>query len=465
MKSGFLRRHNSVLAWILRSSDTLVPPLLLYVLAVAYEVPWSRAYMLAAILSAFLTFIVFQAVIVYRAWRGASLWSEIRLLIGAWLLVAGVLLLIAWGTKSTTFYSRIVFGSWLLMVPSVMALFHASTRLVLRWLRRHGRNTRTVVIVGCGDLGVNLVNRINTSRWMGLNLLGFFDDDPSKQGGTYEALPVIGTTADVVEYVKRKRVDVVYFALPMRADRRMRELFGALQDTTASVYLVPDMFAFELVGASMQDMGGLPVLALCETPFFGPFGIIKRIEDVLLASCILLLISPLMAVIAICVKVTSSGSILFKQRRFGLDGREIKVYKFRTMATCENGDHVLQATRGDSRVTPFGHFLRCSSLDELPQFFNVLQGRMSVVGPRPHAVAHNEQYRKLIKGYMWRHKVKPGITGWAQVNGWRGETDTLKKMEKRVEYDLEYIRRWSIWLDFKIVCMTLYKGFTNPHAY
>lgn len=379
MKSGFLKRHNSLLAWVLRSFDALIPPLLLYVLATVYGIPWSRPYMLAAILAAFLTFIIFRAVTVYRPWRGASLWAEIRLLIGAWLLVAGALLFIAWGTKSTTFFSRVIFGSWFLMAPLAMALFHVGTRLVLRWLRKKGRNTRTAVIVGCGDLGLQLVTRIKSSRWMGLCLLGFFDDNPSRQGSTCEGLPVLGVTADVVEYVKRENVDMVYFALPMRAEHRMLDLFEALQDTTASIYFVPDLFAFELVGASMQELGGLPVFALCETPFFGPFGMVKRVEDVLLASLILLLISPLMVAIAICVKITSPGPALFKQRRYGLDGREIKVYKFRTMTICEDNSHVPQAVHNDPRVTPFGHFLRCSSLDELPQFFNVLQGRMSVV--------------------------------------------------------------------------------------
>ncbi len=193
---------------------------------------------------------------------------------------------------------------------------------------------------------------------------------------------------------------------------------------------------------------------------------IKRIEDVLLASLILLCIWPIMLVIALVIKVTSPGSVIFKQDRYGLNGERIKVYKFRSMSVCDNDDMTIrQAQKGDARITPVGAFLRKTSLDELPQFINVLQGHMSIVGPRPHAVAHNEEYRKLIKGYMWRHKVKPGITGWAQINGWRGETDTLDKMEKRVEYDLEYIRLWSVLLDLKIVFLTVFKGFFDKNAY
>jgi putative colanic acid biosynthesis UDP-glucose lipid carrier transferase len=219
---------------------------------------------------------------------------------------------------------------------------------------------------------------------------------------------------------------------------------------------VPDIFLFDLIQARMDTIGGIPVVAACETPFYGISGLIKRASDIILASAILALVLPLMLVIAIGVKLSSPGPVLFKQRRYGLDGKEIVVYKFRTMNVLEDGNVIKQATRNDRRVTRFGAFLRQSSLDELPQFFNVLQGRMSVVGPRPHAVAHNETYRRLIKGYMIRHKVKPGITGLAQVNGLRGETDTLDKMQLRIEHDLDYLRNWSLQLDLQIVVKTIF---------
>jgi putative colanic acid biosynthesis UDP-glucose lipid carrier transferase len=206
-------------------------------------------------------------------------------------------------------------------------------------------------------------------------------------------------------------------------------------------------------------------VAVCETPFYGINGVLKRASDIILASAILILITPLMLAIAIAIKHQSPGPVLFKQRRYGLDGREIMVYKFRSMSVAEDGDQIRQATRNDSRVTPFGAFLRRTSLDELPQFINVLEGKMSIVGPRPHAVAHNEQYRKLINGYMIRHKVRPGITGWAQVNGLRGETDTLEKMEKRVEYDLAYLRNWSLLWDFEIILKTLLVVCKKQNAY
>jgi putative colanic acid biosynthesis UDP-glucose lipid carrier transferase len=246
----------------------------------------------------------------------------------------------------------------------------------------------------------------------------------------------------------------------------MSELMNALRDTTASVYFVPDAFAFDVIQARLVEINGMPALSVCDTPFHGLDAILKRTTDLVLAGIGLLLVSPVMVVVGIAVKITSRGPMLFRQRRYGLNGEEIIVYKFRSMTAAEDGHQVTQATRFDPRVTPVGRFIRRTSLDELPQLFNVLQGRMSLVGPRPHAVAHNEMYRKLISGYMIRHKVRPGITGLAQVNGLRGETETLDKMSERVRYDLEYLRHWSPWLDviilFKTVAMAI-RGSQNVY--
>ncbi|HBW9468909.1 TPA: undecaprenyl-phosphate glucose phosphotransferase, partial [Klebsiella pneumoniae] len=229
--------------------------------------------------------------------------------------------------------------------------------------------------------------------------------------------------------------------------------------------LIPDILTFNILQSRTEEINGVPVVPLFDTPLNGINMVFKRVEDVFFSIIILFLISPVLAVIALLIKLTSPGPILFKQIRYGMDGKAIKVWKFRSMKVMENDDRVIQATKNDTRVTKVGGFLRKTSLDELPQFINVLFGSMSIVGPRPHAVAHNEQYRKLIQGYMLRHKVKPGITGLAQVNGWRGETDTLDKMEKRIEYDLEYIRTWNIVLDIKIIFLTVFKGFIGKTAY
>jgi putative colanic acid biosynthesis UDP-glucose lipid carrier transferase len=249
---------------------------------------------------------------------------------------------------------------------------------------------------------------------------------------------------------------LIYVTLPMASQPRIMKLLDELHDTTASVYFVPDIFIFDLIQGRLDTIGGIPVLAVCETPFCGMNGVIKRASDIILATLILIIISPVLLAIAAGVKLTSPGPALFRQRRYGLDGREIVVYKFRSMTVAEDGAVVTQATKNDSRVTPFGAFMRRTSLDELPQFINVLQGRMSIVGPRPHAVAHNEMYRKLVKSYMVRHKVRPGITGWAQVNGLRGETETVDKMKARIEYDLDYLRHWSLRLDLQIIWRTIF---------
>jgi putative colanic acid biosynthesis UDP-glucose lipid carrier transferase len=276
---------------------------------------------------------------------------------------------------------------------------------------------------------------------------------------------LLGRLEELPDYVRVNGIDVIYIALPIRNMQRVSELLNELQDTTSSIYYVPDVFVFDLIQCRTDEVDGIPVVALCETPFYGSRGFVKRLSDVGIASAVLLLLSPLFLLIGLGIKLTTPGSVIFKQRRYGLDGREIVVYKFRTMHVSEDSGQISQATKNDSRVTPFGAFLRKYSLDEIPQFVNVLQGNMSVVGPRPHAVAHNEEYRKLIKGYMIRHKVNPGLTGLAQVRGYRGETATVEDMRLRVEADLEYLRNWSLGLDLKIIFRTIAVMFADKKAY
>ena len=276
---------------------------------------------------------------------------------------------------------------------------------------------------------------------------------------------LFGPLTDLGTYVKEHRTDVIFIALPIRHLKRVMNLLDDLRDTTASIYYVPDIFVFDLIQARSGEIHGIPVVAMCETPFYGYRGVTKRLTDIVLSVLILLLFLPLLLLIAVLVKASSPGPVIFKQRRYGLDGREIAVYKFRTMSVTEDGAEVRQASKTDNRITRIGGILRRTSMDELPQLINVLQGRMSLVGPRPHAVAHNEEYRKLIKGYMVRHKVLPGITGLAQVNGCRGETALLEEMEARVNYDLEYLRRWTPMLDVKIILLTAVKVFRDEKAY
>ncbi|GGJ10829.1 Capsular polysaccharide biosynthesis protein [Pseudomonas avellanae] len=356
---------------------------------------------------------------------------------------------------------------WFALVLAALCGYRLLIRLTLHKLRRHGFNTRRVAIVGTGQVGERLARSISLAPWMGLNLLGFYDSHPQQmnQDGKRRRVPVLGDLHQLIEDAREGRIDKVYITLAFSADAQLSELITGLSDTTASVYLIPDVFMFDLLHARSESINGLASISIFDSPMDGAWSLAKRAEDILLSSLILLLIAVPLLLIAAAIKLTSTGPVLFRQRRYGLDGRSIMVWKFRSMIVQDKAEGVRQATRNDIRVTPLGAFLRRTSLDELPQFFNVLHGEMSIVGPRPHAVAHNEQYRKQVSGYMLRHKVKPGITGWAQINGWRGETDTLDKMRMRVEFDLEYIEHWSIWLDLKIILLTLLKGFVNKNAF
>ena len=399
---------------------------------------------------------------------GARNWRlVVRTVCLTWIAVLFSLLILGFATKVSAIYSRRVFLTYIGICPFFMISSRVLMRMFLREMRASGRNTRTVAIAGAGKLGISLAHALNDTPSWGLRLTGFFDDHKPINHRPSESVEakVQGTLETLVDCAKDKAVDLVFIALPMRAEEPIKKLVSTLADTTASVYIVPDLFIFDLLQARWDSIGTLPVFGIHETPFNGVGGWCKRIEDIILASVILTLIALPMLVIAIGVKLTSPGPVLFKQRRYGLDGREIIVWKFRTMTVCEDGDEIRQAGKNDARITPFGAFLRHTSLDEFPQFINVFTGHMSIVGPRPHAVAHNEEYRKQISGYMLRHKVKPGITGWAQVNGWRGETDTLDKMENRIRHDLDYIRNWSLWLDLRIVFLTMFRGFWGKNAY
>jgi putative colanic acid biosynthesis UDP-glucose lipid carrier transferase len=258
---------------------------------------------------------------------------------------------------------------------------------------------------------------------------------------------------------------MVFITFPMRAEKRIRDYLSKLSDTTASVYIVPDFFVFQMLHARWNQINGLPVVSVFETPITGIDGVLKRGFDLAVSLLLLAVLAIPLSVIAILIKASSPGPVFFRQKRYGLMGEEIRVWKFRSMRTCEDDSNIRQATKEDDRVTPIGMILRKTSLDELPQLFNVVGGSMSLVGPRPHASAHNEQYRSLIDGYMLRHKVKPGITGLAQVNGWRGETETLEKMERRIEFDHRYIRDWTLWMDLKILFQTALVVFKQENAY
>ncbi|WP_338844584.1 undecaprenyl-phosphate glucose phosphotransferase [Massilia sp. W12] len=436
----------------------------LYLVSWACDVHFSAYYLLLAIIVFFISGMIYEQIDPYRSWRGGKMFAYIRDIIVGWLLTVGILYLIGHVTGFEHKYDEDVMLIWFGATPFALIMSHMAVRRMVIDPGKEGES-RSVIIIGVNDVGLKLSKRIADNPYMFMHLHGFFDDrDVSRQPPGANITP-LGKMSDVADYVHKHNIKMVFISQPISAQPRIRKLLDELQDTTASVYFLPDIYVFDLMQARIDNLGGMPVVAVCETPFTGVNSVIKRASDLVLGSLILLMLLPIMLVVAAAVKITSPGPAIFKQRRYGLYGEEIIVYKFRSMTVADDGAVVRQAQKNDQRVTRVGAFLRKTSLDELPQFINVLQGRMSIVGPRPHAVAHNEMYRKLIKGYMLRHKVKPGITGWAQVNGLRGETETLDKMQARIEYDLDYVRNWSLTLDLWIIIRTVLVVAKRENAY
>jgi putative colanic acid biosynthesis UDP-glucose lipid carrier transferase len=404
---------------------------------------------------------------VYRSWRGISTDREILCAWLTWSMTLVVLLSIGYIARYTHDIPRRSLVLWALSTPILIGAARILLRAIRRAFHRLNFGTQGFAIVGVNELALQLAKNVEGQTESGLKFLGFYDDRPEDRVGK---LPQdlghhLGTIQDLVDAARAGSVQAIYITFPMRAEDRIREVLDRLSDTTASVYIVPDFFVFELLHSRWTSIGGLPVVSIFENPFYGADGMLKRAFDFVAATLLLTVLAVPMACIALAIKLTSKGPVFFRQKRYGLDGQEIRVWKFRSMTVCENGPVIQQATKTDARITPLGGILRKTSLDELPQLFNVIEGTMSLVGPRPHASAHNEIYRQQIRGYMLRHKVKPGITGLAQVNGWRGETDTLEKMEKRIECDHQYIREWSLWLDLRILFKTAFVVFSRQNAY
>lgn len=460
--------RESALAPVLMALDIGAIFLGLWLPTIIRGQPWHQRDWAAAMIAAVLFLLVGRSMRLYDKTRGLKLKRE---LVRSWMtwftVVMPILLFLGFISKSSESFSRIVITIWLFLTPLLIGIWRTCVTLALRAIRERGYNTRNVGIVGLTPLGERLARQMNDVASLGLHLKGMYDDRKEER---CHPIPAelgtrVGNLDDIVEAARAGEVELVYIALPLRAEPRINELLRRLADTTATVYMAADFFSFDLLHAAWGSIGSVPVVSIHETPFYGVDGWLKRLEDLLVGTAILLVIATPMIVIGICVKLTSPGPVLFRQRRYGLNGEVIDVLKFRSMTVTEDGAEIKQATKGDARITPLGAFMRRTSLDELPQFLHVLSGTMSIVGPRPHAVAHNELYRKKIQGYMLRHKVKPGITGWAQVNGWRGETDTLEKMEKRVEHDLDYIRNWSLLWDLQIILMTMFGSRSRKNAY
>ncbi len=422
--------------------------------------------MLMGFVSTIVFLIVGRLVGLHRASHIDNVDDEIAAVAMSWMTTLLILFALIFVTKSSEWYSRKVIVAWIVLTPAMIGVCRMSMRILQQGLRRRGIGLRRVAIAGLNDLGRQVEKNLSGDTGLTWQLIGYYDDRQSSR----EEDPALqrnlqGNWDQMVSDAQAGKIDTVLITLPMRAEERIRGVLDRLSDSTVSVYVIPDFFVFELLHSSWRTIGGLPVVSIYENPLRGIDGIGKRVMDIALACVGLCVVAIPMLLIAIAIKLTSPGKIFFRQRRYGLGGKEILVWKFRSMRTSDNGPHVKQATKGDSRITPLGSILRRTSLDELPQLFNVLEGSMSLVGPRPHASAHNELYRGQIRGYMLRHKVKPGITGLAQVCGCRGETDTLDKMERRVELDHRYIRDWSLWLDLRILLRTLAVAWRQPEAY
>lgn len=461
------RSHALLFAWFARLLDVAL------VLAAGWLVfgfrfdwalwPLPVAYSTLMVLGGLLVLVVFPLFGVYDSWRARGLASPVLRVFSAWMLVFALLLIGLVLAKEAETFSRLWLGQWWLLAGVALVVSRLGVYVVLRRVRQRGLNFHSVVVVGCGVLARDLIERAACERWAGFQVAAVFCGQPQD---SVLASQSVAPLDELLAYVSSHAVDEVWIAVPLEQSVQLKDVLAQLRFSTANVRFVPDLFGLFLVNHGVSSVMNVPMVDLTASPMTGANRIVKGIEDRFLALLILLLISPLLVLIALGVKLSSKGPVLYKQKRHGWDGQPFNIYKFRSMkdGADEEGE-VTQAVKGDSRVTRFGALLRRTSLDELPQFINVLQGRMSIVGPRPHAVEHNEVYKSQIDGYMLRHKVKPGITGWAQINGWRGETDTLEKMRKRIEYDLYYIEHWSLAFDLKIIFLTVFRGFIHKNAY
>ncbi|MDO9006419.1 MAG: undecaprenyl-phosphate glucose phosphotransferase [Aquabacterium sp.] len=454
----FFNAPQSVTSFIAAFLEPLITVVSLLGTMAYYDEPVLRASMALCLLVFALTF------------PGRNRFNDSRLEAGvdiasSWVSMLLILWLCGYATNSLMFFDFTVMLSWALVTPVLQWIAVLIGKAILKHRASQPNARRRAIVVGAGPLGGKVARALQSNLDQGTEFVGYFDDRTDSRVLSEAVSMRLGGLRDVANYVYAHSIHEVYITLPLGSQPRIVELLEAVQGTTASLYFVPDVFGISIIQGRLQDMNGVPVVGICETPFTGTNELVKRVSDIILGSIIVVLISPILLGLAIGVKLSSPGPAIFRQKRNGLDGEEIIVYKFRSMRSQDNGTVVKQATKGDSRITPFGAFIRRTSLDELPQFINVLQGRMSIVGPRPHAVAHNEEYRRLIKAYMVRHKVRPGITGWAQVNGYRGETETIDKMQARVEFDLEYLRNWSLGLDLQIIIRTIRLMIFDRNAY
>lgn len=459
----------SIVSGIVGVSDSLILFLsgLIYFLAIVGWTPDAyQSYLAAVMISTGMTVGVLRYAGLYDFNTLAAWPRRMRDLVMLVTLVAAVLASVALAFRIDTQFSQVWFFATFGTSAAVMALSRGVAIVIIRRWARQGVLVRNVAIVGAGGQGHHLVSRLKLKDAPWKRIVGVFDDRRTRVEKHVDGFPVLGDLDDLVTYVRRGQIHDVIITLPWSADVRLIDIINKLRSLPVHIYLGSDLIGYHFPRHREQLLEGVPVLEIASAPLTGWSGLLKRATDIAVASAACVLLAPLLGMICLAVRLDSPGPMIFRQKRYGFNNEVIVVYKFRTMyhgRPPEKGTP--QARKDDPRITRVGRFLRKTSLDELPQLFNVLQGTMSVVGPRPHAIEHNEQYAALIGGYHGRHKVKPGITGWAQVNGFRGETDTIDKMEGRVEHDIYYIENWSLWFDIKIIILTAFFGWAGKNAY
>jgi putative colanic acid biosynthesis UDP-glucose lipid carrier transferase len=471
-RKGFLKGHASIINGVVRLCDLCLIAacaVLSYYLSYAHEAfsalgveGLPNHYLRVILLSVLISALIFPLFSIYRVWRGASTLTEIKYLTLAWAMVAFCMTSLAFITKTGADYSRSWMGLWFVTGWLALVGSRVVLRLVLRWLRSSGFNHRHIVIVGTGEQAVVVADRLRKSTWFGLEISALFQSSTNPLPNWLSNKKIITEFSELREYVAQQGVDQVWISLPHSEEETIRKVIEVLDGASVEIRYVPDIFEYQLLHHSLTEMAGIPVVNISYSAIDGANRFLKIAEDYLLSSVLLVLASPLMLLIALGVKLSSKGPVLYRQRRVGWNGKEFTMFKFRTMPVdAEKHTGPVWARKEENRATPFGAFLRKTSLDELPQLFNVLLGEMSLIGPRPERPVFVEKYKDEIPHYMKKHLVKAGVTGWAQVHGWRGNTS----LHTRIEHDLYYIENWSLWLDIRIIVMTVFRGLIHKNAY
>jgi len=458
IRTGFLRQHSALLIRLCSLLDAVVIFGTLYLTLYLFEINWESEHIVIGLAAALVFEIIASFFNLYRSFRVIQFRFELIKIFLYWSLSVILLASVLFFLKTPAALDTIAGLSWYLAAFLVISIVHFTARLITRYARAFGYDVRTAAFVGANDIAVNMMRIYETHTWMGMKNIGVFDDRHVEE---LERMAVkkpelAGNIDELFELARDGSVDIIYICLPLAAEKRIKTYIDLFSDTTASIYYCPSFSNFDIIQSRWDDVFGQPVISIVESPFVDHQRYVKRLEDIIFVLAAAPLLLPLMLVIGILVKLSSKGPVFFKQNRYGINGKSFKMWKFRSMYIEDCEQVYSQATQNDPRITKLGAYLRKTSLDEIPQFLNVLIGNMSVVGPRPHPDIVNEDLRKKIHRYMVRHKIKPGITGLAQVNGLRGETQSLDVMARRIEQDLQYIRNWSLMLDVKILLKTIF---------